>query len=164
MSEQVKSRHAGLAPWGRHEKKLRHYSGWMSRFTWLSLKREDSRWLAKFLDVYRHTVCYSNLLPLFTNNLENLASSYKSWLWLESECNLSFLYESRYDNDAPVIFFVSMWNWVDFLAIGCKPRSGRPATAATRETKDKADVLIWYGSWRELQLVNPERYVQRLNK
>jgi hypothetical protein len=59
-------------------------------------------------------------------------------------------------------FFFSICNWLDFLAIGCKPRSGRPATEATRKTKDKADVLIWYGSWRELQLVNSERYVQKL--
>ena len=63
----------------------------------------------------------------------------------------------------PLFFlFVSIWNWVDFLAIGCKPRSGRPATAATRETKDKTAVLIRDGSWKEVQLVTSERYVQRL--
>lgn len=61
-------------------------------------------------------------------------------------------------------FFVSLWDWVDFLAIGCKHRSGRPATAATTETKDKSDVLIWDGSWRQLKLVNSERYVPRLDK
>jgi len=162
MSERVESRHAGLAPWGRHERKLRHYSGWISRFTWLSLKREDLRSLAKFLAIYWHTVCYSNLLSLFTYNLEYLASSYKSWLWLESEGSFSFLYEVRYDSDAP--FLISIWNCLDFLAIGCKPRSGRPATTATTETKDKSDVLIWDGSWREVQIVNSERYVWGLNK
>jgi hypothetical protein len=164
MSERVKSRHAGLAPWGRHERKLRHYSAWMSRFTWLPLKREDSRWLATFFDVYRHTVCCSNPLPLFTYNLEYLASSYKPWLWLESERSLSFCMKVRTTVMPLFYFFVSMWNWVEFLAIVCKARSRRPATAAKRKTKDKADVLIWYGSWRKAQLVNSERYVQRLNK
>lgn len=57
-----------------------------------------------------------------------------------------------------------MWRWVDFLAIGYKPLSRRPATAATREAEDKVDVLIWDGSWRELQQVSSEWYVQRLNK
>lgn len=58
----------------------------------------------KTSDVYRHTVCYSNPLPLFTYNLEYLESSCKSWLWFEFERSLSFLYEGLYVSNAPYIY------------------------------------------------------------